>query len=253
MPEYADDLKGKNIEIDTGIKTFLAILLAIAVPFCNEWLDLVYFTLYLVVSTVFLKSDFRFILKNLASYGVFIVFPYSCGLLLSLLMSKVFPGTGYINNYIFEATLFKMVKIFFVWYIFSLYFFTTPFISIVEMLNKVFFPLNSLGIAVSKYLNIILCIVDELTKSVSNFKKDIIEQARYIFKNNHLGVRTKSKELSNILVNFIATSLQRTDEIQKQVELTRMNDCQYTLVIAKNEIVAIISLIVFLMVFLADL
>ncbi|MFA7078658.1 MAG: hypothetical protein WC147_09670 [Syntrophomonas sp.] len=250
---YSADLKGNNIEIDAGIKTCLAILLGVVSSFCNNGLDLVYFTLYLVVITVLLKSNLKFILKNLASYGIIFVFPYLCGLLLSLLMSKLFPGAAYLNNFNIEATLFKMVKLFFIWYIGSLYFFTTPFTAIVDMLNKVFFSLNSLGVPVAKHLNMVMCIVDELTKSVGQFKQDIMEQARRIFKNKHLGVKTKSKELSNILVNFIANSLQRTDEIQNQVELADVSDCQYTLTISKNEILAILSFVIFLMFFFANL
>lgn len=251
--EYSADLKGENIEIDAGIKAVLAILLAIASSFCNNGLDLVYFTLYLLFITVLLRSDLRFIFKNLVSYGVIFVFPYLCGLLLSMALSKLFPGPTYLNNVILEATLFKMVKIFFIWYISSLYFFTTPFESIMDMLNKVFFPLNSLGIPVAKYLNMIMCIVNELTKSVNQFKQDVLEQARHIFKNKHLGVKTKSQELSNILVKFIANSLQRTEEIQKQVELTCVKDYQYTLRISKNEIAAILSFIVFLIFFFVNL
>ncbi len=250
---YSADLKGENIEIDAGIKACLAILLAIAASFCNNGLDLINFTLYLVFITVFIKSDLRFILKNLISYGVIFVFPYLCGILLSLLMSKLFPAPAYFNNFVFEAAFLKMVKIFFVWYICSLYFFTTSFVAIMDMLNKAFFPLNSLGIPVGKYLNMTMFIVNELNKSVTQFKQDVLEQARNIFKNNDLGVKTKSKELSNILVTFIANSLQRTDEIQKQVELTRVNDYQYRLRISKNEIIAILSFIVFQWFFFANL
>ncbi|HWP97141.1 MAG TPA: hypothetical protein VN426_09840, partial [Syntrophomonadaceae bacterium] len=220
MLAYSADLKGKNIEIDAGIKLILAILLAIASSFCNNGLDLVYFTIYLLVITVFLKSDLRFIFKNLLSYGIIILFPYFLGLLLSLALSKFFPGPAYFHNVNLEATSLKMIKIFFVWYIGNLYFFTTPFKSIMDMLNKVLFPLNSIGIPVAKHLNMIMFIVNELTRSVSQFKHDILEQVRHIFKNNHLGVKTKSNELSNILVTFIANSLQRTDEIQEQVEQT---------------------------------
>lgn len=251
LPEYSADLKGKYIEIDAGIKAVLAILLGVASLYCDNRLDLIYFALFLVVITVFLRSDFRFVLKNIAAYGVIFVFPCLCGLLLSLLVNKLFPGAAFHSNIVFEGLLLKMVKIFFIWYIGSLYFFTTPFRSIVDMLNKVFSPLNSLGIPVSKYLKIVMCIVNVLTKSVGQFKQDILEQARHIFKNNHLGVKTKFKELSNILANFIANSLQQTDEIQKQAELTCVDNSQYTLRITKNAIVAFLGCIIFLLLFFA--
>jgi energy-coupling factor transporter transmembrane protein EcfT len=251
LQEYSADLKDKYIEIDAGIKAILAILLGATTLYCNNWPDMIYFAVFLIVITVFLKSNIQFILKNIAAYGIIFVFPCLCGLLLSLLFNKLSPGSAFHSNIIFEGLLLRMVKIFFIWYIGSLYFFTTPFSSIVDMLNKIFSPLNSLGIPVSKYLKIIMCIVNVLTKSVGQFKKDILEEARHIFKNNHLGIKSKFKELSNILVDFIANSLQHTDEIQKQVELTCVDNSQYTFRITKNAIVAFLGCIIFLLLFFA--
>jgi energy-coupling factor transporter transmembrane protein EcfT len=251
LPEYSADLKGKYIEIDAGIKAILAILLGVASLYCNNWLDMVYFAVFLVVVTVFLRSNIRFILKNIAAYGIIFAFPCLCGLLLSLLFNKLSPGSAFHSNIVFEDLLLRMVKIFFIWYIGSLYFFTTPFSSIMDMLNKIFSPLNSLGIPVSKYLKIIMCIVNVLTKSVDQFKQDILEDARHVFKDNHLGVKSKLKELSSILVDFIANSLQQTDEIQKQVELTCIDNSQYTFRITKNAIVACFGCTIFLLLFFA--
>lgn len=237
------------VEVDAGIKTVLAILLIVAACLCDSRLDLLYLTLYLVVVTFLLGSDLRFILKNLAAYGIFIVFPYLCGLLFSLLMQKLFSGSTYVNN--FDATFLRMVKIFFIWYISSLYFFTTPLKIIIDIFNKVFSPLSYLGVPVAKHLNMVMVVINELTSSVGQFKQDIMEQARHIIKNDHLGFKSKLKELSNILAVFIANSLQQTDAIQEQVELTRERDYQYRFRVSKNEIVAILSFIVFSLLFLA--
>ncbi|MEN6350200.1 MAG: CbiQ family ECF transporter T component, partial [Syntrophomonas sp.] len=236
MSEYSAGQKNTDVEIDAGIKAALAIILAIAASFCNSGWDLVYFTVYLLIITVLLKSNLRFILKNLLSYGIIILFPYSFGILLSFLMNRLFSGSVYVNNVNLEAALFKMIKIFFIWYIGNLYFFTTPFEKIADMLNKVFSPLNSVGIPVARYLNMTMFIVNELVKSVGRFKQDIFEQARHIFKNNEIGIKTKAKELSNILVSFIANSLQGTDEMQDRFERSRENNCSYKLRVSKNEI-----------------
>ncbi len=244
MLDYSADLKNKHIEIDAGIKLSLAILLAIASSFCNNGLELIYLSIYLLVVTIFLKSDLGFVLKNLLSYGLVILFPYFLGLLLSLLISKLYSASFY--NVSLGAAILKMIKLFFIWYIGNLYFFTTSFEPIVNMLSKVFSPLDLLGIPVTKYLNMVMVIVNELNRSVSQFKQDILEQARYIYKNKELGFKTKAEGLSDILAAFIANSLQRTDEIQEQVELSRVNACQYTLRISKNEIVAICSSTIFI-------
>jgi energy-coupling factor transporter transmembrane protein EcfT len=248
MPEFSADLKNKNIDIDAGIKAILAILLAAASTLCSNQMDLIYFALYLVVITVLLRSDLRFILKNLASFGLIFVFPYLCGLLLSWLMSRIIPGPIYFT-FDPEAILVKMAKIFFIWYIGSLYFFTTPIISIIDMLNRVLCPLNAWGISISKFLNMIMCIINELNRSLSQFKQDVFNRVRDVIKNNRRGLKTKSKGLANILIDFIANSLQRADEIQGQAELIREYDFRYTLRITKNEVMAILSFIVFLVLF----
>lgn len=243
-PSVSED---RYVEVDAGIKTVLAILLAVVACFCDSRLDLVYFTIYLVLITVLLGSNLRFILKNLATYGIFIVFPYLCGLFFSFLIQKLFPGPTYVYN--FEATFFRMVKIFYIWYISSLYFFTTPLKIIMDIFNIIFFPLSYLGIPVAKHMNMVMVVINKLTSSVGQFKQDIMEQAGHIIKDDQLGLKTKLKELSNILVVFIANSLQQTDEIQEQVEMIRQRDYQYKLRVSKNEILAILTFIIFLLLF----
>jgi len=233
--------KGENIQLDAGIKTILAILLGLATALCTSTLELVYFALYLVIITFLLGSDLRFIYKNLLSYGVIIVFPYLCGLGLSLLINYLVAAPAYSGH--FTATFFKLIKIFFIWYIGSLYFFTTPIRPITEMLNKVLSPLNALGIPVVKHLNMARVVVNELNCSVSRFKEEIMGQARQNFKNEQLGIKAKLQGLSHILAVFITNSLQQTDQIQEQVELTRIGS-QYGFRFAKNEILAILSFII---------
>jgi len=239
---------GRYVKLDAGIKTVLAILLCAAASFCTSRVDFLYFSAYLLLITFLLGSNLRFVLKNLAAYGVIIVFPYLCGLLLSLLINRLFSGPVYAGD--FEAAILRMTRIFFIWYISSLYFFTTPIQPLTEMLNKVLSPLNSLGVPVAKHLNMARVIVKELNRSAARFKQDMLEQTRQIFQNNRRGIKAKFSALSSILVAFIANSLQQTDEIQKQVEMTGQTDCRYGFRFTQNELLAIASFIVFLWVFL---
>ncbi|MEN6389966.1 MAG: energy-coupling factor transporter transmembrane protein EcfT [Syntrophomonas sp.] len=249
MQAYSTGLNSKNTELDAGIKLVLAILLAVASAFCKNGRDLVYFSIFLFAITVFLKSDLRFILKNLFSFGIIILTPYLFGILLSLGLNRLNPGPVYSID--LNAALLKMTRIFFIWYIGNLYFFTTSLEAIMDMFDKVFSPLNRAGIPVSRYLNMIMFIVNELSRTVGQFKGEIFEQAGLIFKNRQLGIKTRLKELAHIIVNYIANSLQRTDEIQEQVELSCVNNCQYTLRISKNEIAAILGCIIFLVLLFA--
>jgi len=250
MPEFSAGLTDNNREMDVGIKLVLAILLAAVSSFCRKWMDLGCFSVFLLAVTILLKSDLRFVIKNLLSFGIIIVFPYSFGLLFSLVLGRLFPGFAYMGAVNWNPVFIKIIKIFFIWYIGNLYFFTTSFEAITDMLNKVFAPLNAKGIPVAKYLNMVVFIINELAGSVSQFKKDIFEQAKHVIKNDNLSAKTKIKELSHILASFIASSLQRAGEIQERMELDASGNCRYSLRIARNEIAAILIIVIFVAWFL---
>lgn len=236
------------MEIDPGIKGLLALILGIAACFCDSGWGVAYFTVFLLMVTLWLKCELRFVAKNLASFAVILGLPYVGGLLLSGLMSHLVPGTQAVIGFTWQAVAFKMVKIFFIWYISSLYFFTTPFLAIAEMLGRLLAPLNAWGIPVNKHLHMILCIVQELTRSVGQFTRDVMEQARLIFKNNELGLGARCKELAHILAGFIANSLQQTDHIQAEYDGIGVPGV-YRPNIVRNEILAMLSSLIFLLFF----
>lgn len=240
-------ITNEYLDMDAGIKTILAIMLAAATTLCSSGLDLFYFALYLTAITFLLGSDLRFILKNLASYGLIFIFPYLCGLLFAMLMNQLFAGPSY--NVHFETTGLRMVKIFFIWYIGSLYFFTTPIQHIMDMLGKVLAPLNALGVPVDRHLNMATVTVKELTRSVSGFKQEVVEKARLVFK-NQFSFKTKLQELSGILAAFIADSLQKTGDIQQRMEMAGTNYNHYSLRIARNEVLALLSFVILILLFL---
>ncbi|WP_434511981.1 hypothetical protein [Desulfitobacterium sp. AusDCA] len=246
MLENSMDIKSKNVELDVGIKGILAILLMAVSAFCQGRLDFIIFSLYLLAVTILLRSDLRFILKNLISYGVIFILPYFLGLLLSLLAGMFIPNTISINHLQVTETLIRLGKVFFIWYIGSLYFFTTPFEEILIMLKTVLSPLNAIGIPILKYLNMMMCIMNELTESISRFKMDILEEVRHVFKDKQIGFKVKLSHLANILVSFIANSLQKTDAVQKQVETIKINVYVYKMRFSKNESLGILSFILLL-------
>lgn len=241
-------LNRESMEMDIGIKTILAILLGVATAFCSGWIDFLSFSVYLAVITVWLGSDLKFVAKNLLSYGIVFVFPYLCGILLSLLMNALFSAPMYAGD--FEIAFSRMVKIFFIWYIGSLYFFTTPFQLLANMLNQVLSPLNALGVPVAKYLTMASIAVNELTRSLGQFQTEVFEPARNLFKEKSIGMKAKLEELSHLLVAFLAGSLQQTDQIQDQIQLPHADRNPVTVRISKKEIIAVLSFIIFLLVIL---
>lgn len=247
MLQNSVDLKTKNLELDVGIKAGLAFLLAVASSFCRGLPDFIIFSIYLMIVTVLLKSNLKFILKNLISYVIIFIIPYFLGLFLSALVSRIFASPSPVTHQLLIESSIRMGKVFFVWYIGSLYFFTTPLEEILVMLNTVLSPLNERGIPILKYLNMMMCILNELTESISQFKMVILEKARQIFKNQQLSLKVKLDSLADILVSFIANSLQKTDDIQKRVENMQINTYIYKMRISRNENLAILSFILLIL------
>jgi hypothetical protein len=233
-------------EIDTGLKALLAIVLVAAVLLCEKQVSLLVIFLYTVIATVLLGSNFRFLLKNMVSYAIIFMFPYIFGLLLSIFFGFVFSNNPSASVMLLKEALLRIVKIFFVWYIGSLYICSTPLESILGMLKKVLRPLNNFGVPIDKHLNIIMCIVIELNESVKEFKNNSLAQARDAIKDKSLCFKIKIKEISNILVCFIANSLHRTEHIQELVAQTNVNDLKYNFRFSRSEILATFSIIILL-------
>ncbi|MDD2233603.1 MAG: hypothetical protein PHZ11_03585 [Desulfitobacteriaceae bacterium] len=233
-------------EIDAGLKALLAIVLVVAAMVCEKQVSLLIIFIYMVIATVLLGSNFRFLFKNILSYAIIIMFPYAFGLLLSIFFSIIFSVNQSASDLVFKDALLRMIKIFFVWYVGSLYIFSTPLESILGLLKKVLRPLNRFGVPIAKHLNIIKCIVIELNQSVSEFKNNTLSEARGIFKNRNSSFNTKIKEISNILVCFIANSLHKTEHIQELVARTNPEDLIYNFKFSWNEVIVSFSLIILL-------
>ena len=250
MPDYLSSISMKNsflAEIDAGLKACLAILLAVTAINCENRLSLLLIFLYMVLTTVLMGSNLRFLYKNALSYGIIILFPYFCGIILSAFLGRLFSADTYAAGagLSFAETLLRVVKIFFIWYIGSMYIYSTPLPAFLGILRKVFSPLNNIGLPVNRYLVMLKCILNELNESVADFKNNSLEQARGIFRNK-TSLKIKVGEIANIIVFFIANSLHRTEHIQELVAQTDISDIKYSLKVAKNEVWAALSFVMLL-------
>jgi energy-coupling factor transporter transmembrane protein EcfT len=227
-------------EMDAGLKACLAILLAVIAINCENRLSLLLIFLYMVLATILMGSNLRFLYKNALSYGIIILFPYFCGLLLSAFLGLLFSTNTYVTGLSFAETLLRVVKIFFIWYIGSMYIYSTPLPAVLGMLKKAVSPLHNIGVPVNRYLVMLKCILNELNESVADFKSNSLEQARIIFRKK-ASLKTKTGELAEIIVFFIVNSLHRTEHIQNLVAKTDINDLTYSLKVARNEVWAVLS------------
>ncbi|SPF38711.1 conserved membrane hypothetical protein [Candidatus Desulfosporosinus infrequens] len=245
----ATTLKNSRLaDLDAGLKACLSFLLTGLVLVSTKQVSLSLVFCYLVLATVLLGSNFRFLGKNAAAYALIFLLPYFFGLLFSLFMAKLFSNAYYSSDFVIQEIVFRMVRIFYIWYIGSLYIASTPLNSILGLLKSVFSPLSRWGVPVANYLKIIMCIVLKLTESVSDFKNNDVEQARLIFQTKHTSFKTKLKGLSNLLVLFIANSLQKTDEIQQLMDQTSLDDFTYHFKVTRSELLTIASFMILLLI-----
>lgn len=245
MNHHSSRFTAPKAEIDPGIKGLVALVLAVLACLSNTGWNMAVLAIYLLIITALLIDDYRFVVKNLVSYGIIFVLPYLVGLSLSLLLGPMISGGTGMTGVDLDAAAVKLLKIFFVWYIGSLYFFTTPFVSVAEMLAQLLGPLNRLGVSVTKYLIMVVWIVDQLTLTVDHFMEDVFVKARQVFKADKTGIRSKLKELADILAGFIANSLSQTESVQSAFSQAGLNS--YRPKVAGKEILAVLSALILIL------
>lgn len=247
MAHYSTPPARLKVEIDPGIKGIVALVLMVLAGLSNNAWNMAVVAAYLLVITVFVIDDYRFVVKSLASYAIIFIVPYLIGLLLSRLVSLVVPGGDAMTGAALVTAGVKLLELFFLWYIGSLYFTTTPFGSIAGMLNRFFRPINGLGVPVTRYLHMVVGIVEQLTQAADLFMNDVFARARQVFSDDQLGIRPKLQELADILATFIATSLQQTEQVHNNSSRTVLES--YRLRIGRSEILAVLSLVACLLLF----
>ena len=247
MDRYSSQPTHLKVEIDPGIKGIAAlVLMVLAVISVNGW-NMEVLAAYLLIITVVLIDDYRFVIKSLASYAIIFVLPYLIGWLLSRLFSLIMPGGAALTGIALETAGVKLIKLFFLWYTGSLYFTTTPFASIAGMLERLFKPINRLGVPVTRYLHMVAGIVEQLTHTVDRFMGDVFARVRHIFSDDQIGMRSKFNELADVLATFIADSLQQTDQVYGNSSRTVLQSYRFKM--ARNEILTVLSLLTCLLLF----
>ncbi|MFA6809347.1 MAG: energy-coupling factor transporter transmembrane component T [Eubacteriales bacterium] len=249
MPEYLNDkeeIKEKNKALqgmDTGIKFILATFLSVTPFLCQGKLSFAVIGGYMLAITFFAGLDKKVLLKSVLAYIIVIVLPYAFGLSINLLIGYFSPQKVIALDGL-NRMIFKIIQLFLVWYIGSLYFHTTEMKSFIGLFDKILFPLKLLRIPVSDYLKVVMCIVIELEGATHELKENfgqkmssVVQKSRWIYKIN-------IKEISNILVSLIVNSFNKLERIQEFVETTNSEELYcYKLKLSKNDFWAIGSIV----------
>jgi energy-coupling factor transporter transmembrane protein EcfT len=195
---------------------------------------------YLALATLVLPSTPRFVVKNLLAFGGFIVFPYLCALTFAGCMHLLVLHTFGWSQIFTPQIATRLLKIFLVWYSLNLYFFTTPLDTLLSLLDQSLRPLRRVGVSATHTLIILKCVLLEIQHSLDAFQRNMLAQAREIFRATEHSFKTKLQHIAGSIAGLLADSLQKVNEIQDLLQQTRIEN-DYALKITGKEVLSILS------------
>lgn len=229
-------------QIDSGVKLFIAFVLGIVPFFITSYINFIILVGYLLLTTFLYGASLRDMLKSMALYMFIIIVPYIFGLLMAALVSKI-TGTDMAMVYSSaQDVALRLIQLFLLWYASSLYFFSTPTKDVVGVFDRVLSPLKRLGVPVTDFLKVIMCVIKELKELAPGVKKSFTENMGQITKKSSW--KSKITVISDVLVSFIVNSFDRLDEVEEYVKQVESKDLfTYKYTISKREVLLLISFV----------
>lgn len=233
-------------DLDGLIKFILATILAIIPFLLQRQMSIGVLCLYLVVVTLASRIKPRTLLLSAASYCIIVLFPYFFGLLINFIFYVFTHNDTFALSQSTYDIFLRLFRLFIIWYVSILYFHTTPMKTVIGLLDKLFTPLKWVGVPVTDYLKVVMCIVIELTETGAEVKKSLGESMRSAMGENKRLFKLNIKGISQIIVSLIVNSFEKLDRIQSFVETANPKDLyHYRFKIAKIDGVAVLSFILF--------
>jgi len=216
--------------LDGLIKFILTAALACLPFLIVEQMNYVILSVYLLGAAFVLRVRLRTLMVSAASYSIIVLLPYFFGLLLSSILYLMTDNALFrVYQGYYEVSL-RLFRLSVVWYVSMLYFYTTPIGTVIGLLDKLFFPLKLIGVPVTNYLKVVMCIVIELKETGT----DVVKKK---FQRNITGI-------SQIIVALIVNSFEKLDKVQSFVENAKPEDLYgYSFKITKRDIAVIFSFV----------
>ncbi len=233
--------------MDSGIKLFIAVVLGITPFFIDCYIAYILLMAYFFLLTVLSGIPIRIITKSIITYTIIIIMPYFFGLLIAIVFYRLtgkYMGAFYSS---FEEVALRLLKLFILWYAGSLYLNSTPMQSVIGLFYKLFSPLKQIGVPVSDFLKIIMCVMNELKELAPEVKKSFSESLGQIFRSGKDLSKGKIKAIGYVLVSFIVNSFQRLGKVEEDIKQIETKDIFiYKFTISRVDILVILSLILLL-------
>ncbi|MBC2728484.1 energy-coupling factor transporter transmembrane component T [Desulfosporosinus sp.] len=231
-------------EMDGLIKFILAAVLSVMPFLVHRLISFGILAVFLLIVTLVFRLELRILLISAASYSIIVLIPYLFGVLMNALAYWLSGNVqfAYQGSYDLFLRLFRLLVI---WYVSILYFHTTPMKTVIGLLDKLFTPLKFLGVPVTDYLNVVMCIVLELKETGAVVTKGLGARMRSVMGEDKRRFRINVKGISQIIVSLIVNSFEKIDRIQSFVEKVNPNDLyNYRFKLSKTDVIGVLSFII---------
>lgn len=232
----------KFSDIDGFIKFIQAIVLA-SMPFLLlKPMSIGLLSVYLLIVTFFSGIKSRSLIMSAMSYCIVFLFPYLFGLLTNTLL-YYFSGSDAFSYHQSSYEIFlRLFRLFIIWYVSILYFHTTEMKTVIGLLDKLLTPLKLVGVPVSDYLKVVMCIVLELTEMGSEVKKSLGESMRTAIGGSKWKFKINMKGISQIIVSLIVNSFEKLDKIESFVAKSAADDLyHYRFKLSINDVISVLG------------
>lgn len=229
--------------LDGLIKFIVATALCIIPFIVHRPMSFGILSVYLLIVTLVSKIKLRTLLISAASYSIIVLIPYLFGLLMNGLFYSISGNVVFAYQGSYEIFL-RLYRLFIIWYVSILYFHTTPMKTVIGLLDKLFTPLKLVGVPVTDYLKVVMCIVLELKETGTEVTKSLGESMRSAMGGAERKFKINIKGISQIIVSLIVNSFGKLDKIESYVEQVNPEDLyNYSFKLSKSDVIGVLSFI----------
>lgn len=236
-------LRTKYSDIDGLIKFVEAIIFGGIVFLIAKPMSFFLLSVYLLIVTFISRINTRMLLKSLISYCFVFLFPYLFGIGMNTLLYAVFKNDIFSFQQDYVEIFLRLYQLLMIWYLSILYFYTTDMKTMLGLFDKLLTPLKFLGVPISDYIKIVMCVMQELAEIGSDVKKIYRESLRPLVTKDKWKYNINIKGISQIIVSLIVNSFDKLDKIERSVEKIDAEEvCEYKF---KLSIIDVVSSLIF--------
>ena len=202
--------------MDAGIKLIITLFLAIIPFFCDQIVSFVVFFSFFALLSLISGIPGKTLLKNIVAYVVIIILPLLFGLAVQALIGLL-TGSEAVQINVYQDLFYRILRLFLLWYVTSLYIMTTPMELFLGLLNQILLPLGLLKISVSDFLSTIRFVMLLLAEMGNRFIDSYKELFSSYKNKSRKGFYQLVKDMAQVLVSLISASLADTDKVQEMI------------------------------------